>query len=120
MDKKNEQLGMSISTASYKLAKDILFKLAVEAGHKCYRCNLPLTRETFSIEHKVPWLDSESPREMYFDLGNIAFSHHACNSKACRRTRQKFSSTAERMAHWQAHRQYDPSKRKDQYLRTGK
>jgi len=38
-----------------------------------------MTRENFTIEHKVPWLDSEDPVKMFFDLDNIAFSHHKCN-----------------------------------------
>lgn len=83
--KKTLQLGMNPSTASGRLVKDTLFRLAVEAGHKCHHCGDELTRDTFSIEHINPWLDSENPVELYFDQDNIAFSHLTCNIKAGRR-----------------------------------
>jgi hypothetical protein len=88
MDKKKEQLGMNPSTASGKLNKDILFSLVQETGRDfCYQCGEKITRETLSIEHKEPWLDTESPRDNYFDLDNIAYSHLACNVGAARRNR---------------------------------
>lgn len=83
--KKHTQLGMNPGTASGRLVKDLLFKFAVEAGHKCHRCGGELVRETFSIEHKEPWLDSEDPVGLFFDLGNVAFSHLKCNVGASRR-----------------------------------
>ena len=79
-DKKTLQLGMNPSTASGRLVKDILFRLAIQAGHTCHRCGGDLDRETFSIEHKVAWLDSEDPVGLFFDQKNIAFSHLRCNS----------------------------------------
>ena len=53
INKKAEQLGMNPSTASHRLVKDILYKLIQEKGELCYRCNNPMTRDTFSIEHKI-------------------------------------------------------------------
>lgn len=85
MSKKSEQLGMDPSLASYRLVKDLLFDFIIKAGHKCYRCDNELTRETFSIDHKIVWLDSDSPIGLYFDLKNIKFSHKLCNSLAARR-----------------------------------
>jgi hypothetical protein len=85
MRKKDTQLGMNASTASNRLVKDLLFKFATDAGNKCYRCGGDLTRDTFSIEHKQPWIDSNNPTEVFFDLGNIAFSHFLCNSKSAKR-----------------------------------
>lgn len=80
------QLGMNHSTASNRLVKDILYSLIVETGKDiCYQCNEKIKRENLSIEHKVPWLDSENPPEMYFDLSNIAFSHLKCNVGAARK-----------------------------------
>lgn len=80
------QLGMNPSTASGRLVKDILYALVLETGQNtCYHCGDPMTRETFSVEHKEPWLDSEEPAKMFFDLNNISFSHHACNMRAARR-----------------------------------
>ena len=78
--KKQTQLGMNPSTASHRLLKDILWSLIVETKKDtCFKCNLPLTRDTFSIEHKIPWLDSKNPLELFFDLNNITFSHLKCN-----------------------------------------
>ena len=77
--KKNEKLGMNYSTASHRLVRDILFKFIVDAGITCYRCGKDLTRETFSIEHKEAWLNSEDPVGLFFDLDNISFSHQSCN-----------------------------------------
>ncbi len=82
--KKALQLGMNPSTANSRLNRDILFMLVIASGHKCYRCGGELTRETFTIEHKEHWLDSEDPKAKFFDLANIAFSHHSCNSGASR------------------------------------
>ncbi|AZV02113.1 hypothetical protein Arno162_71 [Pectobacterium phage Arno162] len=86
MDKKTQQLGMNPSTASGRLVKDILFKLINELGRNvCYQCGKEMLREDFSIEHKTPWLDSDKPKELFFDLANIAFSHHSRNVSAARR-----------------------------------
>lgn len=83
--KKTSQLGMNPSTASNRLVKDLLFKLVCETGRNmCYQCGGELTRETFSIEHMNPWVDSEDPVKNYFDLDNISFSHHSCNVGARR------------------------------------
>ena len=85
--KKTEQLGMNPSTAAGRLIRDILFKYISKVGDNiCYRCSKSLTRETFSIEHKEPWLDSPNPTELYWDLENISFSHKECNSAAGKRT----------------------------------
>ena len=89
MDKKQTQLGMNPSTANGRLVKDLLFAFAVEAGHMCFRCGLPLVRENFSVEHIVPWLDSEDPIGLFFDTNNIAYSHLPCNVGAARRTYAK-------------------------------
>jgi len=86
VDKKRMQLGMNPSTASGRLVKDVLFKLIeTTGGNVCFQCGEPMTRDTFSIEHKEPWLDSDDPVGVYFDLNNIAFSHHSCNSSAGRK-----------------------------------
>ena len=77
--KKQSQLGMNPSTASHRLGKDLLFKFVQIHHPNCYRCGEPMTRETFSIEHKTPWLDSDDPVGLYFDLDNIDFSHLQCN-----------------------------------------
>jgi hypothetical protein len=85
MDKKRQQLGMNPSTASGKLLKDLLFDFAVKAGHVCYRCEKNLLRDNFSIEHKIPWLDSINPIELFFSIDNIAYSHLDCNIRYARK-----------------------------------
>lgn len=86
--KKQNQLGINPSTASHRLVKDLLFKFVSTHHPDCYKCGEPLTRETFSIEHKTPWLDSDDPVGLYFDLDNIDFSHLSCNVGA-RRGRER-------------------------------
>lgn len=86
MHKKSQQLGMSFSTANYRLQRQILFSLTQELGRDvCFQCAKKiLTVEEFSVEHKKPWLDVSV--ELFWDLENIAFSHLRCNSKARRVT----------------------------------
>ncbi|AZV02254.1 hypothetical protein Arno18_68 [Pectobacterium phage Arno18] len=134
MEKKAAQLGMNPSTASGRLVKDVLFQLLCESGKNlCHQCGKSMSRENFSIEHKTPWLDSKNPKELFFDLGNIAFSHHACNVGAARRKVGFTHGTtggydtygcrcslckaakAERVSKY-----YTPEKRRETYLRTGK
>lgn len=95
--KKKKQLGMAFGTANARLKKKILFDLVVNAGlNKCFRCDgIIETEGVLSIEHKVPWLDSEKPKELFFDLGNISFSHLSCNSKH-RRISPKIHGTESR------------------------
>lgn len=79
-EKKKVQLGMDPGTASARLLKDIMWSLLIKQGlDSCCKCGRKMTRETFSVEHKVPWLDSENPAELFFSLDNIGFSHLKCN-----------------------------------------
>jgi hypothetical protein len=78
-DKKSLLLGMNFGTVRFRLDRDLLFKLAMALGYKCFHCGKELTRETFSIEHKKPWALQSNPKESFFDLDNIDFSHAACN-----------------------------------------
>jgi hypothetical protein len=84
-EKMRGQLGMAYGTASGRLMKDLLFDFISRAGHKCFRCGGEMCRETFSVEHKEPWLDSEDPVKQFFSLENISYSHFACNVRAARR-----------------------------------
>lgn len=79
-DKKKMQLGMNPSTASHRLVKDTLWRLIQQTDQTaCVKCGDDMTRETFSIEHLEPWLDSEDPKTLYFNQDNIGFSHLKCN-----------------------------------------
>ena len=52
----------------------------------CHQCGDKIENiDNFSIEHKKPWLDSNDPLGLFFDLDNIGFSHLRCNSNAARR-----------------------------------
>ena len=84
--KKYEQLGMPLGTASGKLRKAIMFQLLQELGKdNCFQCGKVIESiDNLSIEHKVPWLDSNDPVAVFFDLNNIAFSHLKCNLSAMR------------------------------------
>ena len=89
--KKDEQLGMSHGAAANRLRKAIMFELVRETGRNvCFQCGEAIEDiANLSIEHKIPWLDSEDPVGLYFDLGNIAFSHLRCNCAASRSTGPK-------------------------------
>lgn len=133
-EKKKLQLGMNPSTAYGRLVKDIIWNFVEKTGYSdCCKCGLPMTRDTFSIEHVVPWLDSENPIALYFDLNNIDFSHMKCN-RADARPRQSNLSHGTRNKYKQGCRcepckeaysiwnteKYCPDRRQAQYLRTGK
>lgn len=85
--KKAEQLGMPYGTASNILKKNLLFYFAQRENLDiCYRCKEKIEKvEDLSIEHKKPWLDSDNPKELFFDLDNIGFSHLKCNNYAGRK-----------------------------------
>lgn len=116
---------MNPSTASGRLVKDILWNFISRLElNNCHRCGLPMSRETFSIEPKIPWLDSENPSVVYFDQENISFSHLLCNIACARNVKKKYATKEEaRIAQRECERRtrkYCPSKRKQQYQRTGK
>ena len=103
MKTKEEQLGSSLGAARNKLHKSILFDLAQRLKlDNCFHCGEPITDiDTFSIEHKIPWKDSENPIELYFNLENIAFSHLKCNCAAARKPNKKYENTSDRkQAQW--------------------
>jgi hypothetical protein len=84
---KSEQLGISVSTAQGQLRKMIMFDLVKKCGmDNCFQCGEKIDNiANFSIEHKIPWLHSENPIELFYGLDNIAFSHTLCNTTAGRR-----------------------------------
>ncbi len=94
--KKTEQLGMPIGTASGRLRKSIIFDLLKQLNKNyCFQCAAEIKHEDeLSIEHKVPYLDSENPKDLFFNLDNIAFSHLTCNVGAARQTKSQNHNTA--------------------------
>lgn len=95
MKNKHALLSMNFSTASHRLRMDLLYAFVIQAGHSCYRCGKALSRETFSIEHKEPWMKSFDPVKAFFDLSNIAFSHKSCNYAAGERPTKIYASEKE-------------------------
>jgi len=77
--KKEAQLGLPIGTASHRLRKMIMFRLAQETGRDtCLRCEKKIDFVSeFAIDHKEAWLDVSV--KLFWDLDNIGFSHTRCN-----------------------------------------
>ena len=124
-EKKKRQLGMDPGTASHRLKIDLLF---FAFGHqRCVRCRKPLSRSDFSIDHVKPWLDSEDPVGLFFDLGNIAFSHKKCNYGNARSRRKKHFTEEDRKEarriNSMEYRKRNPGRysrlRREHYLKTG-
>ena len=51
---------------------------------ECFQCKfLIVDVDDFSVEHKKPWFNEDT--RLFWDMGNIAFSHKSCNAGAARR-----------------------------------
>lgn len=82
----SDELGMSMGKARNILIRKLMWQMIVETGRtSCYHCGKEMTEDNYSIEHVIPWRYSEKPSEMFFELDNISYSHHSCNSAAARR-----------------------------------
>lgn len=79
----NSLLGVNAGSARNTLFKKILFSLIQELHRdNCYRCSKKIQSfEELSIDHKIDWIGSSDPKNLYFDISNIAFSHERCNVK---------------------------------------
>jgi hypothetical protein len=90
--KKSKQLKMSYGAACNKLRKELMFNMARSLNKLiCFRCKKEIkTIDEFSIDHKIAWLDSNDPINLFFDLNNVVFSHFICNIKAQRKISQKY------------------------------
>lgn len=95
---KNTALGMNVSTANHQLKKLLMFQMMQRLGDdKCHQCNEVIeSAAQLSVEHKTPWLTSANPRDTFFDLNNVAFSHLSCNSRASSTVWQREYSDEER------------------------
>ncbi len=89
-EKKAFQLGMPQGTASNRLRKEIIFNLIKRLNENyCFQCGAEIEfAGALSIEHKIPFLDSNDPVKLFFDLDNIAYSHLSCNVGAARQTKE--------------------------------
>lgn len=79
--RKSEFLGLSYSTASNRLKKQIMLMLLQRLNADvCFKCGEVIeTPKELSVEHMEPWLERENGVEKFWDLDNIAFSHLSCN-----------------------------------------
>ncbi|MBW2559257.1 MAG: HNH endonuclease [Deltaproteobacteria bacterium] len=79
-----EQLGTSKRVATTRLTRRLMWDYAIRLGlDVCYRCGKKIeTFEEMTIEHKRPWLHQSDAKKRYYDLDNIAHSHHSCNAQA--------------------------------------
>lgn len=122
---KKEQLGMDPGTASHRLLKDLLWKFVVETGNDfCHQCGAKMCRDSFSVEHITPWLHSESPLELFFDLNNISFSHKSCNYAAARKQvspipKEERGKIYSRRKYYRLSEEERRKRRRERYLRTG-
>lgn len=116
---------MNPSTAQGRLVKDILWSLIVKTNqHICCKCNKEMSRDNFSIEHIIPWLDSEDPLKLFFDLENISFSHLSCNVSDARRPHKIEDRNLAKEIAREKHKinqrnKYCPIKRRNRYLEKG-
>ena len=99
--RKSQLLGMPFGTANGRLRKQIMFHLVQRLGLDiCYRCNKEISVVSeFSLEHIKAWQSSEDPVQTFFDLNNIAFSHHSCNVAAAVQITKLDLTPDERKAH---------------------
>lgn len=126
-DRRKEQLGVAVGTAQHRLRKMILWDYVIKCGdNKCHQCGGEiLSIDDLSIEHKTPWLDSEDPQGLFFDLSNIGFSHLSCNIKAARKPNKKYDTPEERKsAQWKRYwdkmgRDRQQQRRRDNYEKYG-
>jgi hypothetical protein len=74
-----------------KLRKRILFSLLIKQSKNiCFRCGKEIIEiKDLSIDHKIPWLDSDNPKINFYNLENIAFSHLSCNCSCAKRMKKK-------------------------------
>ncbi|BAY64157.1 hypothetical protein NIES22_42520 [Calothrix brevissima NIES-22] len=95
-DRNFDKLGTHNSSAQRKLVKLLLFQYVNNAGENiCWQCGEEITKyDEFSIEHKKPWSCAEDPKEAYFNLDNVTFSHIACNVQKIRNSPHKRKATA--------------------------
>jgi hypothetical protein len=81
-----QQLGQDPRTAAFRLGRQLLLEYARRLGlADCLRCGKPIEPGAqFDLDHEKPWIDSDDPKGLYWDLDNVRLSHPICNRKAQR------------------------------------
>jgi len=59
---------------------DVLLALREDFFEKCYLCEKPITKSTFTVDHRRPKRDKQSPPELEFEWTNL---FPACNEYNC-------------------------------------
>ena len=125
--KRKKQLRMAFGTACSRLRKAIMFNLVQQLRLDiCHRCSKKIKRvDDFSVDHKIPWLDSKNPTDLFFDVKNIAFSHGRCNISVARKTRKKYftkedkQNARRKQTAAYMRRVYTVARRQQKYRKTG-
>lgn len=75
-----KNLGMSYDNAYHKLIKKLLFTtLTINNFNICSKCNKDIENvDDLDICHRLSWLDSDNPKELFFDVNNVVFNHMDC------------------------------------------
>ena len=112
-DKKAELLGVPFGTASGRLRKILLFDAIGRLNERnCYRCGEFIEKlEDFSIEHKNSWMNSNDPKESFYSLENISYSHLICNVTSGTRPHKIYNTSTEKWAANSQRRRADPERR---------
>ncbi|SRR5216683_2767220 len=104
-----EQLGMSHGAAANRLRKMVLFDLLQRHEENyCFKCGGVIgCSNDLSLEHKEPWEGRSA--KLFWDLGNIAFSHTDCNMPHIYRGgTPKRKVAPEGMSWCSPHRRFEP------------
>jgi len=72
---------MSGGKARNILVYDILLAYAQKLNRDtCFYCGEKITSsKELAVGHKIPFLYSDDPKGLFFDLNNVAFCHRKCN-----------------------------------------
>lgn len=84
LERYRDLLGMPLGQANFRLWKKAVWSLLEDLGRTaCMRCGKPMSEQTYSIDHKEVWRGVSA--DLFWDMGNIGWSHHACNYEAARK-----------------------------------
>ena len=85
-----------------------MFSLLVRIGENmCCRCGDTIVdADGLTIDHVKPWLHISN--DLFWDLGNIAFAHRACNSRHIRRPLRRSALAPKGTAWCSGHQEFLP------------
>ena len=104
--KYEKQLGMTLGKARNVLYAKMLLHYAKESGNDfCSKCNQPIDLPSeVSLDHIIPWRNSEQATELYFDINNVSLAHKKCNKV----DRPGRISLPEGMSYCSKHKEFHP------------